>query len=153
MIIGFRNRNRKISETFGTFSIDVHSKIKSELDYEIGFRHIQGRNLYTEATVETGSFADPTFDANFDARFGDRPNPNNPFDPLEAARILQKGHLEPLSPLRAVIYSDFRPEEDECFTITIFVRDTGRDFMCNENQNNPDDFFCEHTICILNDDG
>ena len=152
MIIGFKYRNKIIIERFEILDIAVHSKIISELEYEIGFRHAQGRNPI-EATVETGSSADPTFNADFDARFGDRPDPNNPFNRLEAFRILQKGHLEPLAPLRAVIYSDFRPEGDECFTITIFTRDTGRDFMCNEDQDNPDDFFCDHTICILNDDG
>ena len=138
-----------INETFGTVILDIHSKIISELDYEISFRHIQGDNP-TDATVETDDNIDPTFNVNFDARFGDRANPNNPLDPLEAFRILQRGRLEPLSRLRTTIFDDLHLELDECYSIYIF---TTEDFSCNDNADNPDDFFCDHTIRILNDDG
>ena len=142
-------------ETLSTFSIDVHSRITSEVEYTIGFRHIQ---VGAVATVETGDFLDPIFDTDFDATFGDRPNPNDAGDPLETSRILQVGRLEPLRPLRTVIFPDIRLEEDECYIISIFIIDTetggGRvNYDCNENANNPEDFFCDHTICILNDDG
>ena len=144
-----------INETFGIITLDIHSKIISELDYEIGFRHTQGDNP-TDATVETNNFLDPIFHANFDAQFGDRANPNNPLDPLETSRILQRGRLEPRSPLIITIFDDLHPEPDECLTINIFIINAGGDrvnFTCNENADNPDDFFCDHTICILNDDG
>ena len=140
-----------INETFGIVIPEIHSKIISDLDYVIRFRHIQGNNP-TDATVETNDLFDPIFNSNFDARFGDRANPNNPLDPLEASHLLQRGRLEPLSPLTTIIFHDVHLEPDECFTIMI---DTGgdRNFVCNENADNPDDFFCDHTICILNDDG
>ena len=142
-------------EALQIITIDVHSNIISELDYEIGFRHIR---VGAVATVETSDFVDPKFYENFDAIFGDRPNPNIEDDPLEATRLLQVGRLEPLRPLTTVIFSDVRPEGDECYTINIFILDavTGGDhanYECNANENNPDDFFCTHTVCILNDDG
>ena len=145
-----------INETLGTFVIDVHSMITSEVEYTIGFRHIR---VGAVATVETGDFlVDPIFDTDFDATFGDRPNPNDARDPLETSRILQVGRLEPVRPLRTLIFPDIRLEEDECYIINIFIIDTvtsgGRiNYDCNENANNPEDFFCDHTICILDDDG
>ena len=155
MIIGFRTGMTIRNETLGIFNIDVHSKITSEVEYTIGFRHIR---VGAVATVETDDILDPIFDEDFDAKFGDRPNPNNAGDPLETTRILQVGRLEPWRPLTTVVFSDIRPEEDECFTISIFIIDsvTGGgsvNYDCNENENNPDDFFCEHIICILDDDG
>ena len=143
-----------ISETLRTFSIGVHSKISSELDYDIIFRHIQGRN-FNDATVETADLIDPIFHSNFDARFGDRRDPNNPLDILETALVLEKGHRVPRIPLVTTIFPDVRPEVNECYTINILTTDTAGDviFMCNENEDNPDDFFCDHTICILDHDG
>ena len=143
------------NETLGTFALDVHSKMISEFDYVIGFRLIQGNNP-TDATVETTDSNDPIFNGNFDALFGDRANPNNQLDLLETERILEKGHHELLNPLFINIIPDMRSEPDECFTINIFNADTdgdGTNFMCNKNDDNPEDFFCDHTLCILNDDG
>ena len=157
MIIGFRTDITTTNETFGTFSIDVHSMIISEVEYEIGFRHIRREGINI-VTVETDNLFDPIFDSDFDATFGYRPNPNNPYDPLETTRTLQVGRLEPLRPLRTTIFPDVRPEGDECYTINIFLVDTvtggGRvTYECNENGYNPDDFFCDHTVCILDNDG
>ena len=155
MIIGFRTNQTTTNEIVGVFVIDVHSMITSEVEYTIGFRHIR---VGAVATVETNDFFDPIFDTHFDATFGDRPNPNNARDPLETTRILQVGRLEPHVQLTTIIFSDVRDEEDECYTINIFILDTvtgsGRvNYDCNENANNPADFFCDHTVCILDDDG
>ena len=149
IIIGFSTNITTRSETSETISLEIHSNIISELDYVIRFRHIQGRNP-TDATVETADILDPIFHSNFDARFGDRTNPNNPLDPLETTRILPKGFLVPYVPLTTLILADVRPEEDECYTINIFAeRDDSRS-RCNDY---PDDFFCDRTVCILDDDG
>ena len=139
-------------DTSSTLSIDVHSNIISDLDYQIFFRHIRRRNP-TGATVETADLLDPIFDEDFDARFGDRRDPNNPLDPLETVRVLQKGRLEPQRPLAIIMFGDVRPELNECFTINILTTGERTDFSCNDNADNPDDFFCDHTICILDDDG
>ena len=143
------------NETLGTFPIDVHSRVTSEVEYTIGFRYIQQG---AGATVETDDISDPIFDNDFDAKFGDRSNPNIEGDHLETTRILQVGHFEPLRPLTTTIFSDVRLEGDECYIINIFIIDTvaggGRfNYDCNENEDNPDDFFCDHTVCILDDDG
>ena len=143
------------SETLSTFNIDVHSRITSEVEYTIGFRHI---TVGAVATVETDDSFNKIFDNHFDAKFGDRPNPNNARDPLETTRILQVGRVQPERPLTTTIFPDLRPEEDECYNINILVINTetsgGRvNYKCNVNVNNPDDFFCDHTICILDDDG
>ena len=152
MIIGFRTSMTTISETLGGVFIEVHSMIISEVEYTIGFRHIRQGAV---ASVET-SFG-PKFDNDYDATFGDRRNPNDPLDPLETTRILHMGLLE-LWRLEPIIFPDVHPEEDECFTINIFVIDTQTDggrvnYKCNLNEDNPDDFFCGHTVCILDDDG
>ena len=157
MIIGFRTNVTTRVEGLETFRIEVHSKVISELEYEIGFRHIQGRNP-TDATVETADILDPIFDSNFDARFGDRRDPNNSLDHLETTIVLEKGRLVPSGLLFTTIYPDVRLELDECYTISIFIIDTvtgcGRlNYDCNENEDNPEDFFCEHTVCIWDDDG
>ena len=139
-------------DTSSTLSIDVHSNIISDLDYQIFFRHIRGRNP-TGAIVETADLIGPIFDEDFDARFGDRRDPNNPLDPLETTIVLEKGHLVPSRPLTTIIFGDVRPESNECFTINILTTGERTDFSCNDNSNNPNDFFCDHTICILDDDG
>ena len=113
MIIGFRTRMTTTFDTLSTLSIDVHSKIISDLDYQIFFRHIRGRNFDgATVTVETADFLDPIFDEDFNARFGDRRNPNNPLDPLETVCVLQKGRLEPLRPLTTIIFGDVLPDYD-----------------------------------------
>ena len=153
MIIGFRTDMTIRSETLAEFSIDVHSMITSEVEYTIGFRHIR---VGAVATVETSDILDPIFDEDFDATFGDRSNPNNPLDFLETTRVLQVGRLEPVRPLRTTIISDVRPEGNESYTINILTTDMNGEsvnFMCNENANNPDDFFCDHTVYILDNDG
>ena len=140
------------NETLERFLIEIHSKIISELDYEINFRHIQGNNP-TDATAETEVVSHPMFHPNPDVYFGDRADPNNPLDPLEANRTIEKDGFEPYRPLFTTILSDVRIELDECFTINILTTGERTDFSCNEDEDNPEDFFCDHTICILNDDG
>ena len=157
MIIGFRTDMTRRGEYLGTITIDIHSRITSEVEYTIGFRHIRQEGINI-ATVETADLSDPIFDADFDASFGDRPNPNNPYDILETTRILQVGRLEPLRPLTTTIFPDVRPEGNESYTINIFVIDTvtggGRvNYECNGKEDNPDGFFCDHTVYILDDDG
>ena len=155
MIIGFKTDMTIVNETLGTFNIEVHSRITSEVEYTIGFRHIRQGAV---ATVETNEFLDPTFDTDFDAKYGARPNPNNPGDPLERTRILQVGRLEPVRQLVTTIFPDVRPEGNESYIISVFVIDTetggGRvNYDCNDNEDNPNDFFCDHTVFILDNDG
>ena len=72
--------------------------------------------------------------------------------PIQEEFVLES--LVSTIPSRQVaILNDLRPEDHECFTIRIHVVDVfGRleFFECNEEGTN---FFCEHTICIEDDDG
>ena len=155
MVIGFRTDRTIRNEALFVFSIDIHSRITSEVEYTIGFRHIR-QEAINIATVETGDLSDPIFDEDFDAKFGDRTDPNNPLDFLEKTRVLQVGRLEPQRSLRTIIFPDVRPEGNESYTINILTADIDGDsvsFMCNENEDNPDDFFCDHTVYIVDNDG
>ena len=155
MIIGFRTDMTTIREISGPVTIQVHSRITSEVEYTIVFRHIRQKAINI-ATVETADSFDSIFDEDFDAKFGDRPNPNNPLDFLETTRVLQVGHLEPVRPLVTTIFPDLHPEGNESYTINILTTDMNGEsvnFMCNENEDNPDDFFCDHFVYILDDDG
>ena len=61
-----------------------------------------------------------------------------------------------IPPLTAFIRDDLRPENEECFTIRILPVDVlGRRelFSCNDDDSGADNYFCEHTICIEDDDG
>ena len=40
-----------------------------------------------------------------------------------------------------------------CYTINILTTGERSDFSCNEVSDDPDDFFCDHTVCILDNDG
>ena len=52
------------------------------------------------------------------------------------------------------IRNDFFIEEEECFTIGIFNQEVpgGLQFTCSDGID-ATNFFCEHTICIEDDDG
>jgi hypothetical protein len=87
----------------------------------------------------------------FDARFGNRENPD---DPIIETFILEK-EMNSIVPLRTTVINDFIPEEKECYSIGIFPIDVpGRRelFECNDDADMADNYFCEHTICIENDD-
>ena len=151
MIIGFTTRSQTVSEgdappgqDFNFLRIDVATERTSERTHTIVFRHLESAST---AIVQTYVIQrDPLFDA----LFGNEDN-----DPLEERFPLQPGESDIPSRVTAVL-NDFRPEDDECYTIGIFTFEiTGaRDlFTCNDDDDMADNFFCLHTICITNDDG
>ena len=103
----------------------------------------------TNATVESFLSASNMFDA----RFGIRAHLDGP---IRESRDLLPGERTISTPLLTVIRNDLIPEEIECYTIRIFPIDVpGRRelFTCNEDNAGADSYFCEHTICIEDDDG
>ena len=147
MVIGFEIRDQTVSESQAPpgmdrfpIRINIMSERGSELDYEVPLRHV---DTFGEATLEG---LQPTTLV-FDALFGDG-------DPLEETQILFAGDQQLQIP--TFIIDDFRPENQECFSLRVFVTDTGgnvrTNFMCNEDGAG-DGFFCLHTICIIDDDG
>ena len=88
----------------------------------------------------------------YDATFGSRNNIGDPIDVLFVLEALE----DTIPPLITFIRDDRRPEDQECFTIRISPVDVlGRRevFTCNEDDSGADNYFCEHTICIEDDDG
>ena len=151
MIIGFTSRSQTVSEgafllgyDLNRLTIDVATERISERVHTIIFRHLESAST---AIVQSSVIQrDPLFDA----IFGNEDN-----DPLEERFPLPSGESEIPSRVTTV-RNDFRPEDGECYTIGIFTTDVGgaRElFTCNDDEDMADDFFCLHTICILDDDG
>ena len=89
----------------------------------------------------------------YDATFGVRVNLNYP---IRESRDLLPGERTISPPLQTDIRNDLIPEEIECYTIRIVPVDVpGRRelFTCYEDNAGADSYFCEHTICIEDDDG
>ena len=149
MIIGFTTRSQTISEgesgfDFTDLIIPVATERISERHYVILFRHSESAGT---AIVQSYHIQrDPLFDA----LFGNEDN-----DPLEERFVLTPGS-DVIPSLVTTVRNDFRPEDDECYTIGIFTTDEfgGMElFDCNDDVDMADKFFCLHTICITNDDG
>ena len=89
----------------------------------------------------------------FDARFG-----GVQADPIEQRDQLLPGR-DIINPLITAIRNDFIPEDEECYSIQISPIDIPglRElFSCDfvdTSSTPPMSVFCEHTICIANDDG
>ena len=153
MIIGFNQRSQTIPENFRgeivtefTLFITVSTQRTSERSHTIVFRYLEGSSTATVVPLAEEGAVD------FDARFGSR---NESDDPITVRHILQVGEST-IVPLQTSIQNDLNPEKLECYTISIFKTDEigVRDlFECNEDDSNPTEFFCDHTICIENDDG
>ena len=152
MIIGFTSRSQTVSEgdarsgeDFNLLLIDVATERTSERIHTIIFRHLESASTATVVSMflQGGNFL-------FDALFG-----NEGSDPIEERFPLQPG--SDIIPSRVTeVLNDFRPEEDECYTIGIFTTDIpgARElFSCNDDEDMANNFFCLHTICITDDDG
>ena len=152
MVIGFTERRRTVSE--GLFpdsdefplEIDVATLRVSEREHRMLYRVLSSR------TADVVSFA--FFDnLDYDARFG-----AIQADPIEQEDRLLPGRNS-TGPLQTAIRNDFIPEDEECYSIQISpidVRSLRELFMCDFVDTSftpPMSFFCEHTICIEDDDG
>ena len=150
MIIGFTERIRNVSEgqegavDLFQLQIKVNSVRTAEREHPMEFRLLEGS---TNATVETLT---PSSNI-YDATFGQRDNLN---DPIETDIDLLPGQRSAV--LLTAIRNDFIAEDLECYTIRIFPVDVlGRRevFTCYEDIDMADNYFCEHTICIEDNDG
>ena len=152
MLIGFTQRVRTVSESdvkegeeLFPINIDVATLRPADREYKMIFRLLSGGTAIVEPVNNVQ-------DESFDALFGNKVKPNG--------HIQEEFYLEPLVstiPPRVVdIRDDFRPEDEECFTMRIFPVDVpGRHelFNCNEDDSDATNYFCETTICILDNDG
>ena len=155
MMIGFSTRSQTVSESEAPPGDDEFFRIlnvtslrTSEQGYLTVFRY---QETSSTAKVEATNIQ---FSTDFDARFGTRETAS---DPIEDQRDLLPGNLVLSSGLPTSIVNDFRPESTECYTIRILSPDEDgirEVFLCNDDDVvDATDYFCRHTICILDDDG
>ena len=157
MIIGFTQRRQTVSEADKLFihdpsfeiTIDVRSKLVSEINYNVSFE-APASNIGRTANVGSNQ----TFNIlGHDALFGTL---NEITDDLEAMHLLINGSKILQTSLTVTIVDDFNPEPLECFTIDIASPDVAGDrdiYECFDDDDNKDSFFCLHEICIEDDDG
>ena len=151
MVIGFTQRRRTVSEDAGGFedsfslNIDVATLRTSEKDHYISYRLREDQSTAVVESLFGGlSLAD--------ARFGVRDNLG---DPLEEFSNLDPGESELLF-LSIFIVDDLEVENEECFTLRMYfpysseTREAQK--TCNEGHD-ATDFFCQHTVCIEDNDG
>ena len=153
MVIGFTQRSMTVSESdayegedFFPIDISVATQRTTEREHQMIFRLLPG----SRAIVDSLYFLTLT---STDAIFGDRTVPDEPIEEHSDVNPLEST----IPPLVVNIINDFRPEEEECFTIRILpvdipIRPPHRRelFSCNSVGDN---YFCETTICIADDDG
>ena len=151
MVIGFTQLHQTVSECdipgedLCMIEIGVSTERISERELVLGFFILS----FSTAIVEPLAFNNLT---EFDATFGIRDEPG---DPIEDTFV-----LEPLSdfipPRRAFIRNDSKPEGNESFTIRIIPVDIPgihTPFICNEDDEGATNYFCRHTVTIIDDDG
>ena len=152
MVIGFTERRRTVSEGL------VPGVDEFRLEIDVAALRVSDRvhpMLYRVLSSGTADVVSFEFRDNldYDARFGF----------VEADPIEQRDRLLPgrnsTGPLRTAIRDDFVPEDEECYSIQISPIDIPglkELFWCDfvdTSSTPPMSFFCEHTICIEDDDG
>ena len=152
-IIGFTTMTAYVSENntypggdVWLLPIEVATVRTAEREHPMIFRV---QEASSSAIVEPiGAVANPLYDA----IFGTRDNIGEPIEEFFNLEALQ----DTIPSLTTFIRNDRRPEDEECFTIRIHPVDApGRRelFACNEDDSGADNYFCQHTICIMDDDG
>ena len=157
MVIGFTERRRTVSEGivpegFDEFRLTypLAALRTSERDHLMTFRLLESRST---ATVNTrGELRDPDILRNNDAVFGDMREVGGPID-VSLSLSLPPGSITFREDLQTFIRDDFRAEEEECYTVIgVFTDDVPRYFSCN-SEADATNYFCEHEICIIDNDG
>ena len=144
MFIGFTGRKQTLSEGEAQpeeiipITVNVSTNRISELNYNVYFRY---QDVTSSAIVEPLSSNESI---EYDALFGERLDSNKPIEELQE---IEAGRTS--TSIQLLIFNDLIPEEEECFTLRIIPADSLHP-ECNEHG---DSFFCEHTICIMDDDG
>ena len=146
MLIGFTERIQTVSEGEAQpeeiipITVNVSTNRISELNYTVYFRY---QDVTSSAIVVPLS----SNDVEYDALFGERLDSNEPIQAFQKKRPGQNS-----TSIELMIFNDIIPEEEECFTLRMQANDPSLWSWpkCNEQG---DSFFCEHTICIIDDDG
>ena len=152
IFIGFTHQYINVSENMALsgedifpLSISLSSSAMAERDHLMKIRVQESKSsaIVEPLAAQTDSF---------DVIFGNKDNANDPITVL----LIQEA-LKDFSPsLTALIRNDKEPEDTECFSLLINPVDiAGRRnlFKCIEEDVGASSFFCEHTICIEDNDG
>ena len=149
--IGFAERSQTVSESEAPsgddgyyITVRINSAGSERRDYPVRIRVTSPINT----TVEGINIQ---LDPLFDVLFGSRLNIDDPitYDLNVPTDVYSTS-------VSAFIRQDFTPEGLECFTLRISAPDAPgfRDISsCNEDSTHPTDYFCQHTVCIQDDDG
>ena len=157
MIIGFTERRRTVSEGIVPegddefrLTYDVAALRTSERDHLMTFRLLESSST---ATVNTRQeLQDVDVLRNNDAVFGEQREENKT---IEVSLLLPLGKTTLLQDLPTFIRADIKAEDNECYSVQIFADDVPgvrQLFTCN-SEANATNYFCEHEICIIDDDG
>ena len=157
MVIGFTERRRTVSEGIVPEGDDefrltypVAALRTSERDHLMIFRLLESSRTATVNTRQELGNIDVLH--NNDAVFGQIRGKNNP---IEVHLSLPLGRTTLPDELPTFIRGDFAQEDDECYTVRVFAYDVPgvrQLFTCN-SEANATNYFCEHEICIIDDDG
>ena len=150
MFVGFAERRTNVSERTAApgddaiiIAIEVSTERTSELIHTSTIYVVESKT----ATVESFS----SHSLFYDALFGTRVVPG---DPLQEVHLLRSGMRRYQKDVHLSIINDFLAEHEECFTLSISTRnDFGQEALCNaDDDSSASSYFCEHTICIEDDD-
>ena len=136
MKIGFTSPSQTVSESTALLTIEIVSNRLSELEHTFDILYQDISSVAVVGPLDNRS-------TEFDALYGYRINQS----------IQQDGSLpagQNSTSLQILIHNDPSPEQQECFTIRIVPMDVSSGFSCNELGPS---YFCEHAICIEDDDG
>ena len=147
MIIGFSEERMTVSEGDGGFYVDIFPIMLnftilrlSELEYISVIQHLESKGSAIVVSIVDN------MNTVFDAILGEF------FDGLLMLRYsVQAGNSEFFHRSHELfIHNDFLIEDEECLVLSISsFNDLGENALCSDGEN----YFCEQTICIEDNDG
>ena len=149
MTIGFSERRMTVSEgeygyNFIRIEIDILASRISELEYETIVQLLEPKK---DAIVVP---FDEMADQGFDALFG--------FETIPGGSLIEVVYwpaiaYSTLSTAFALVVNDIIIEDEECFTLSVSSSNILGENVCNDGERDETFYFCEHTICIEDNDG
>ena len=151
--IGFTQRSQTVSEAdiypeaLGTGFIDtqIHADQVADKDYAFNIQVVDpSSDAIFVLPIATNSVGDVIVP---DAQFGIEFNGT-----LQEERELRAGREN--TSILFTFWNDYYVEEEECFTVLLSPspRLENNLFSCTEDESSESDYFCQHTLCIADND-